>query len=84
MKAPLTVGHPDTYTPDGKLDAISGPAYLQRKRDSRMIASRESFVNVPRLTQHSFTVDPLNSQLLHFGLLAGCDQPPDRYSLYWQ
>ena len=39
-----------------------------------MIATAGTFVNVPRLTQHSFTVDAPNTQLLNFYLPAGFEQ----------
>lgn len=53
-----------------------------------MIAIRGVFVNVPRLTQHSFTVEALNTQLLNFylptrlkQLLTGIAHPEERTEL---
>lgn len=63
-----------THTQDEGLYVISGQCTFNAGGTDGMIATQGTFVNVPRLTQHSFTVDAPNTQLLNFYLPAGFEQ----------
>ena len=66
--------HLDTHTQDEGLYVVSGRCTFNAGGKDGMIATAGTFVNVPRLTQHSFTVDNPNTRLLNFYLPAGFEQ----------
>lgn len=53
---------------------MNGQCTFNAGGNDGMIATAGTFVNVPRLTQHSLTVDVPNTQLLNFYLPAGFEQ----------
>ena len=61
-----------THTQDEGLYVISGHCTFNAGGQT-VSAGAGTFVSVPRLTQHSFTVDAPNTQLLNFYLPAGFD-----------
>lgn len=63
-----------THTQDEGLYVISGRCTFNAGGKHGMIATAGTFVNIPRLTQHSFTVDAPDTQLLNFYLPAGFEQ----------
>ncbi|KAL8662919.1 MAG: hypothetical protein Q9202_004341 [Teloschistes flavicans] len=63
-----------THTQDEGLYVVSGQCTFNAGGKDGMIATAGTFVNVPRLTQHSFTVEAPNTQLLNFYLPAGFEQ----------
>ncbi|KAL9578250.1 MAG: hypothetical protein Q9203_007167, partial [Teloschistes exilis] len=63
-----------THTQDEGLYVVSGQCTFNAGGKDRKIATAGTFVNFPRLIQHSFTVDVLNTQLLNFYLPAGFEQ----------
>lgn len=63
-----------THTQDEGLYVVSGKCTFNAGGHDGMTASAGTFVSVPRLTEHSFTVDAPNTQLLNFYLPAGFEQ----------
>ncbi|KAL8636169.1 MAG: hypothetical protein Q9228_006406, partial [Teloschistes exilis] len=63
-----------THTQDEGLYVVSGQCTFNAGGKDGKIATAGTFVNFPRLIQHSFTVDVLNTQLLNFYLPAGFEQ----------
>lgn len=70
----LTIDYQDTHTQDEGLYVVSGRCTFNGGGKDGIIATAGTFVSVPRLTQHSFTVDAPDTQLLNFYLPAGFEQ----------
>lgn len=63
-----------THTQDEGLYVITGQCTFNAGGHHGLVAKRGTFVSVPRLTEHSFTVDAPETQLLNFYLPAGWEQ----------
>lgn len=62
-----------THTQDEGLYVVSGKCTFNAGGNDGMAAPAGTFVAVPGLTEHSFTVDEADTQLLNFYLPAGFD-----------
>lgn len=62
------------HTQDEGMYVVSGQCTFNAGGHDGMVAPPGSFVNVPRNTEHSFSVDHPNTQLLNFYLPAGFEQ----------
>lgn len=63
-----------THAQDEGLYVVGGQCTFNAGGHDGMTATAGTFVSVPRLTEHSFTVDSPNTRLLNFYLPAGFDQ----------
>ncbi|KAI9778125.1 MAG: hypothetical protein M1816_004260 [Peltula sp. TS41687] len=63
-----------TYTQDEGLYIITGQCTFNAGGHHELVAKPGAFVSVPRLTEHSFTVDDPETQILNFSLPAGWEQ----------
>ena len=70
----LTVAITTVHTQDEGMYIVSGQCTFNAGGHDGMVAPPGSFVNVPRNTEHSFSVDHSDTQLLNFYLPAGFEQ----------